>query len=300
MGHSFYLSDIIEKAGLPKNEVAVVRHTLGDKNANRAWKAGLEFFEEYQRIQPKDYFCKKNYIFSFVNDNGTTRFLGVYEVLSIVPIKDVKPMKDYPLHQDYSKKDLVYYNLKKLDVLEDLQRRLVIEWGTGTRKIVQHKWETISKKAVVSIDAPPEDGFPGYEKVVWSFNQMANYVNNPEKYQEVYEALSKVNGVYLILDPVDNKQYVGSASGSEGIYGRWKTYAKTEGKGGNDEEGANKKLSLHLNKNKKRYLELQFSILAVLYKTGNDKRDKDAAIELEQIYKDKLGSRNPNTGLNLN
>ena len=301
MSYSLYLTDIIEKTGLPKEDIAVVRHTLSDENVLRVWRAGIDFFEEYQRIQPADYFSKKKYIFSFINQQNTTaRFIGVYEVVNIKPIKDATPMQDYPLYGDYEQDELVYYELKKMDILADFQKRLVIDWGSGTRKIVQHKWDTLSKKPVLSIDDQPEDVFPGYEKLVWSYSEMSRFVNNPIRYPEVYKALAGVNGVYLVLDPIDNKQYVGSAYGAEGIFGRWKTYAITEGKGGSDEGGANKKLAAHLNAHKGRYLELQYSILAVLHRTGNEDKDKKETIEIETLYKEKLGSKNKETGLNLN
>lgn len=299
--YSLFLTDIIEKTKLPKDEVAVIRHALSDDKAGRVWRDGMEFFEEYQRIQPKDYFCKKRYIFSFINEKGTTaRFIGVYEVADIVPVRTAKPMKDYPLYGDYSREDLVYYDLKKLDILSDLSNRLVIEWGTSTQKIVQHKWETLSKKPVLSIDEHPDDGFPGYENILWSFNEMKRYIKTPGRYPEIKKALSEVDGVYLVLDPIDNKQYIGSAYGAEGIYGRWSTYADTDGKGGSDEGGANKKLAAHLNKNKKRYIDLQYSILAVFHRTGNAAKDKKTAEQLETLYKKKLGTRNKETGLNLN
>ena len=301
MEYSLFLTDIIEKTGVPKDEVAVIRHTLSDEMARRVWRAGMEFFEEYQKIQPPDYFSKKKYIFSFVSEQGTAaRFIGAYVVKDIVPVKSASRMKGYPFYADYERDDLVYYELERLDLLQDLRKRLVIEWGTGTRKIVQHKWDTLAKKAVLSIDDQPDDAFPGYERVLWSFSEMSRYVNNPVRYPEVYKALAEVNGVYLVLDPVDNKQYIGSAAGAEGIFGRWKTYANTEGKGGKDEGGANKKLAAHLNNHPNRYLELQYSILGILHKTGNAEKDIKAAVDMEFLYKEKIGSRNKETGLNLN
>ena len=301
MKRSLYLTDIINITGLPKNEVAAIRHSLNHANAKRVWDAGFEYFEEYQKIQPKDYFDKKKYIFSFINGPSTTaRFIGLYEVTDIFPISKAKPMKGYPLHDDYVKEELFYFTLKRLDLLEDLRNRLVIEWGKGTNNIVHHKWDTLASKPVLSIDDHSEDEFPGYEKVMWSFSKMARLIKDPIKYPDVYQALTKVNGVYLVLDPIDNMQYVGSAYGSDGIYGRWKTYAETEGKGGKDEGGANKKLAAHLNKNKGRYLELQYSILDIIHRTGNEKKDMDAALASENDYKEKLGTRNNKTGLNLN
>jgi hypothetical protein len=37
-------------------------------------------------------------------------------------------------------------------------------------------------------------------------------------------ALSSVAGVYLVSDPKDGKLYVGSATGTGGIWGRWSQY----------------------------------------------------------------------------
>ena len=47
-------------------------------------------------------------------------------------------------------------------------------------------------------------------------------------------ALSNVKGVYLIVDTLTGKQYVGSAYGNECIWHRWANYAK-DGHGGNIE-----------------------------------------------------------------
>lgn len=47
-------------------------------------------------------------------------------------------------------------------------------------------------------------------------------------------ALSSVGGVYLIVDTLAGKAYVGSASGVGGIWQRWRAYAET-GHGGNAE-----------------------------------------------------------------
>ncbi len=63
MDKSLYLTDIIEKTGLPKNEMAAVRHSLNHEYAKRAWDAGLEYFEEYQRLQPLGNFDGKSIFF---------------------------------------------------------------------------------------------------------------------------------------------------------------------------------------------------------------------------------------------
>jgi hypothetical protein len=46
--------------------------------------------------------------------------------------------------------------------------------------------------------------------------------------------LSNVKGIYIIVDTLTGKQYVGSAYGDECIWQRWSNYAK-DGHGGNVE-----------------------------------------------------------------
>lgn len=45
--------------------------------------------------------------------------------------------------------------------------------------------------------------------------------------------LSAVNCIYIITDRKTGKNYIGSTYGKEGIWGRWKEYAKTGGHGNN-------------------------------------------------------------------
>lgn len=127
---------------------------------------------------------------------------------------------------------------------------------------------------------------------------MARLVNDPVRYKDVYQALSAVNGVYLVIDPISHKQYVGSASGSDGIYGRWKTYAETNGTGGTGSDEGNKRLVEHLKAHPNRYLKLRYSILETMHRTGNEQKYRKTALELESSYKEKLDSRNMETGLN--
>ena len=44
--------------------------------------------------------------------------------------------------------------------------------------------------------------------------------------------LSNVYGVYLILDTITGQQYIGSAYGKDGLWGRWSNYIHTK-HGGN-------------------------------------------------------------------
>lgn len=234
--YTFKLSDVINKTAIEHDNIALIRHTRSHDNFRKVWDAGIDFFEEYQRIQPENYFHGKQ------------------------------------------------------DILVDLQDRLVIDYG-GTRNIVHVKWDTIAEKPVVGICSRV---FEGYENIIWKFSDLEKYIGHEDIYSDLYMALSSVSGVYLIIDTVDYGQYIGSASGSDGIWGRWRDYLKTNGTGGN------KKLKEHLEKNPGRYRKLQFTILEAIPRTGNEAKDKETAQKREVWYKRKLMTRNEETGLNMN
>ena len=277
---TFYMSDIIEKTGLPADDIALIRHSFGHKNFAKVWNAGREYFEEYQRIQVEDYFNGKHYVFAFVGDKGTTaRLIGIYKVLGAKPLKASYVSKEYWVkfkcvhnENDY------YFELEPLTILPDLQGRLVIDY-LSVRNPVHSNWDTISKKPVVSISS---NVFPGYENINWSYSELEDFVNHEIWHEELVYALSRVNGVYLIVDQYDYKQYIGSAFGEEGIWGRWKEYVKTGGTGGNAE------LKAIMNKNPKRKYGLKFCILEVIPKSGDKAADKNRAEKMEVLYKKKL------------
>lgn len=64
-----------------------------------------------------------------------------------------------------------------------------------------------------------------------TFHELQEMVESP-RYADWRAALREVQGIYLITDSTNGKQYVGKADGSERILGRWSTYAK-DGHGGN-------------------------------------------------------------------
>ena len=65
--------------------------------------------------------------------------------------------------------------------------------------------------------------FNGYENVNLSFSELKIALGQ----KEWQDALQNQQGVYLLIDRGTGKQYVGSATGSDGIYGRWLDYVKS-------------------------------------------------------------------------
>lgn len=96
-----------------------------------------------------------------------------------------------------------------------------------------------------------------------------------------------VSGVYLILDSETGDQYVGSAYGDEGVWGRWSQYAKNG-------HGGNARLRKLVKDGSDYPAAFRYSLLQVLPRTHT----KNEVIRWEVLYKKKLGSRA--FGLNLN
>ena len=96
--------------------------------------------------------------------------------------------------------------------------------------------------------------FPGHNNVNLSYKELSAIVSNPIPNRVWYQNLSNIKGIYLILCTKTGKQYVGSATGKDGIWGRWHDYV-VEGHAGNYG------LKNHLNQYPEAASYFQFSIL---------------------------------------
>lgn len=177
-----------------------------------------------------------------------------------------------------------YYDLIRDNSLADLEDRLVIDWGGSTVTWCQSK---LDKDIVEIFPKGFTKTFPGYDNVVLMFDELQKVVKNPDANKQWKMMLSNVYGIYLIQDTTNGQQYIGSAYGKEGIWGRWSNYIQTK-------HGENKLLIELLNNDPERYKKFQFSILNVLPNSSLH----DQVIQLEQITKEKLGTRA--FGLNSN
>ncbi|MGH6719786.1 MAG: GIY-YIG nuclease family protein [Alphaproteobacteria bacterium] len=121
---------------------------------------------------------------------------------------------------------------------------------------------------------PPFPGFHAFQQVVSEVEFM------PDGWRSVLKA-SK--GVYLMICPDTGAQYVGSAVGPDGFYGRWLEYAR-DGNGGN---------ALLKDRDARKFL---VSILEVAPSSAT--LDETEILSREAVWKRKLGSRVH--GLNAN
>lgn len=266
------------------SRIKIVRHI--DKKINIESLIFKNYFELYQKIQNKPIFNNFDHVISFIASSKTkAKFYGIYQVngltqLSYDLIPDECPYKEQWLSNEY------YYNLKRLEEYDFLRNRIIIEWGKSAKSWHQ-KLRPEKDKEVLEIRTKGEslEVFDDYLDFILTYEQLSYIVNNSDANYEWRARLSAVAGVYLILDSKTGQQYIGSAYGSKGIWGRWEEYA-TNG------HGNNKTLVSIFNENSKRKDDFVFSILQILPKSCA----KEKVIKIEHKYMIKLGTKV--TGLN--
>lgn len=122
-----------------------------------------------------------------------------------------------------------FWDLYPSAFLEPLANRLVVEWSNPRR---WHRRATgAASLPVLEIADRDKVPFPGFDQVLLTFDELVQMVSD-DRYADWRAALSEVQGIYLITDSSNGKQYVGKAAGAEQILQRWKSYAQ-DGHGGN-------------------------------------------------------------------
>jgi len=173
---------------------------------------GDSSFQDWQEGQNnKNFGCKLILSLIQVQDGGDRwLFAGVWEVLGVR--KAINP----PFR----------YRTKLLPGQGDLVGRIIVRYKRSFRN--SYTWgETICDKLEVIEVRESRYAlrkFPGYNSVVVSNQELKRIVTSVEP--SWHSALSHVKGIYLITDRINGKLYVGSATGSGGLWERWCAYAK--------------------------------------------------------------------------
>ena len=236
-------------------------------------------FALYQSVQKNDVFSKYDYIITFKAIEGTHSLLHrMYEINGFKKIDSLpENLLSIKEPENWGVGPFYKYDMKRVNKLSDLEERLVIDWGKSALSWHQKK---LDKKVVEILPESFVKIFPGYEEVILSFEELSKMINNPVSNRQWKTALSSVYGVYLILNKKNGMQYVGSAYGNEGIWGRWSTYVRNK-------HGNNKLIKELLNSHPNHYKHFQFSILNIVPNTAM----KEEVLQLEAKNKEKLGSR---------
>lgn len=277
-------TEILKLRGLETTKIKLVRHTINRDYIQKIISSGN--FDLYQSVQKAGVFKDINYFVSFTDLQGTKALLyGVYKINGMQKIQQLPDEISFIKEPEAWEEVQFYkYDIERVDLLNDLEERLVIDWGKATLSWHQ---KILDKEVIEILPNGFFKPFPGYQDVVLSFDELSKIIKNPDANRQWKMMLSNVYGVYLILDKKDGQQYIGSAYGKEGIWGRWSNYV-------NSKHGNNKILIELMESEPDRYKYFQFSILNVLPNSSMHEQ----VVQLESIIKDKLGSRA--FGLNAN
>jgi len=287
------LKDLIKLEGLDYENLKfkVVRHKMnrkGWKEFDNLIRFDNEMLSAFAGSQERLVYKDADIILTFVALPGTKALFRTAHVnhgqISFNQYK--KYYKGYKPFLNYRKinsreedilDDLYFYKLEDSNLLESYKNRLVIEWGKSTVSWVQSSIEKeiteIYPKGFVSI-------FPGWDKVHLSHKELTEIINNPNGNKDWYEYLSRHSGVYVIFDSSTGNQYVGSASGGNGIWSRWEGYVKTGHNG-------NKGLKALAKNNSDFANNFTYSLHHVFPRTVS----KNDVLYYESLLKNKLGSR---------
>ncbi|MGJ9402871.1 GIY-YIG nuclease family protein [Arthrobacter sp. KK5.5] len=123
------------------------------------------------------------------------------------------------------------FDLRPTGFLAPPSDRLVVEWDNPRSWHRSAVSPSAARMPVLEIADRDKVPFPGFDGVLLTHQQLRDMVEDP-RYADWRVALSEVQGIYLITDSTNGKQYVGKADGAERILGRWTAYAR-DGHGGN-------------------------------------------------------------------
>lgn len=272
------LRDLVEKSSIDLSRVRLIRHALNHDKCKECNDLG--HFDLYNSHQSVDFSDIGDYWIVFKSGLGTTAILyNVYKVIGKSPDTQYNFPDNFP---DGPKDECAVYSLEVIDEFNEYTERLVIDWGKDTVNWYKFK---LDLKIIAIKDTIKE--FDGYEYFTLSFDELTQITSAPHLYNNWYAALSKINAIYLIVDRVGGKQYIGSSYGEKGLWGRWAEYAKNK-------HGNNEGLKELLKEHPDRYNNFSFTILQVL-----PLNIKENAIDIETKWKKKLNTYYP-LGYNKN
>lgn len=258
------------------SEMRLLRHTNREIDVLSTFNENLPKFEAYQGFQKEKAFGKAKNIAAFsALPNNEALFLGVWNIVQYFPVntvleshKDLLQEHDLPAEWE---NQYAYYETKLEVLTNHLSQRVIISWGRAAIS-----WLQRADKAVLEVRREmSREPFTSYNNLHLAFTDLVQIVNNQISNKSWVDALSSVNGIYLINDNSTGKLYVGSACGARGIFQRWSEYVATGGHGGNQ-------ALLGLDP---RYLT--YSILEVLHPTLG----QTDVVRIENQWKARLGTR---------
>lgn len=216
---------ILREAELELKDVRLIRHK--DSRAKKGytpyelWRDDRPRFDMYQstqNIKNRTKLSAPYWAVFVVNRDDESMFAGLYSVRYQGLLETDTPQP----HMDGIDKagDYDVYDLVLQDTLSEYIGKLFIDWGRGALAWVQHA--SRNDKPITKLHEEfQEPDFPGFLNFIQPLSKLDNL---PKSWSA---ALRSTCGVYLLTCPKTKEQYVGSATGEEGFWGRWRDYVQT-------------------------------------------------------------------------
>lgn len=272
---------LLAQANIKPEKVILVRHQ--DNRRGRGWtpfelwRCERPMFEDYQSHQGfvnHSKFTRAPKWASFVGTpDGRTLFVGLYDAA-------FRGVLDYDRPCPWNNNEIDkagshdVYNLNVDPTFQEYDGKLFVEWGDGARAWVQRADN--QNKPITELRLKfQEDEFPGFLNFL---EPLSKIISLPSTWAAI---LRSARGIYLLTCPRTHEQYVGSATGVDGLLGRWLEYYHT-GHGGDVALKSREQSDYHV------------SILEI---AGTSASIADV-LEMEGRWKRKLQSRE--MGLNRN
>jgi hypothetical protein len=272
---------LLDGTTIAPDDVRLLRHQTSagaGRTPYSLWRddrAGFLAYQSLQTPQNRSRLASRYWASFVVTPAAATLFVGLYEVALTGEAPDdmIDPLRQQ-LATEGGARPLDLYEQRGIDDLEPFVGRVTIDWGAGTRSWIQRAGS--QRKPIVEISrAFQEEPFPGYVRFIGNLSGLEAL---PKGW---IAALSAARGIYLLTCPRTREQYVGSATGESGFFGRWLSYV-------GDRHGGNVGLK------SRDASDYQVSILEV----SGSGSTVDEIIAAEQLWKAKLQSRE--MGLNRN
>jgi len=276
------LHKLLTVYGINPEDTRILRHTDVEIPVFETFSADIDKLTEYTSWQPEGKYGSAKYLVVFCATRSTTAlFLGIWKIDGVTFNKGLtedhhRLLTKYNLPEKWFRES-VRYDLSLTSYMEDLSCRLVIDWGKSCTS-----WMQSIDKNIIQIKPVNSIGeFKSYDDVQLAYPELKQLVSNQGSNYVWCKALSSIKGIYVIKDTLSGELYVGSASGKEGILGRWADYANNGHSGNQLLYG-------------KDYNYFEYSILEITPSTMS----KSEIDKRETRWKDRLGSKE--NGLNKN
>lgn len=251
-----------------KRNTKIMFHKVNSKLININPKYNMAGFESFQKEHWNLFFANSEYIFSFWYEGKTARFVGCYKLNECI--------RDTVIDDNKTEHERIRFpSMERIDFMAEYIDRLYIEWTNPSANY--GRYIDVEKFEIHSISTSKDNSIGNIPSLFFEIHLNFSELKKLIEYQidnlEWYTYLKSRCGVYLIYDVKTTEQYIGSAYGDGGFWGRWSNYA-------NKSDGNKSFFG-------RDYTNLIFSIL---YETLPN-RHKEEIINVESNFKLALGTR---------